>query len=193
MFRLLAGWLTLFVVGTDLFVVSPLLPSLAGDFHISPESAGLTVTLFSLGYVIAAPLFGRLADHAGRGLVLTSCLVAFALANLLTSEAGNLPAMLVARGLCVGLCPGRRHRAARTPGHLGRDRADRIVVVAVAWRSARRHDRPSGWLAGRISGAGRRRPRAGLAQPFRLAPDRAGGGAPWRGWAGAAQRRSAGA
>jgi MFS transporter, DHA1 family, putative efflux transporter len=100
MIRLIAGWVTLFVVGTDLFVVSPLIPFLANDFHVSARVAGLSVTLFSLGYVIAAPLFGRLADRLGRRHVLTWCLVAFAAANYLTSEASDLPAMLIARCLC---------------------------------------------------------------------------------------------
>jgi predicted MFS family arabinose efflux permease len=100
MLRLIAGWLTLFAVGTDLFVISPLVPLLAGNYQVGIRAAGLSVTSFSLAYVIAAPLFGRLADRFGRRNVLTWCLLAFAASNLLTAEAGSLPAMLIARSLC---------------------------------------------------------------------------------------------
>src|SRR5260221_12623598 len=63
---LMVGWLTMFVVGTDLFVVSPLLPMIAADFRVSPAVAGLSVTVFSLTYMVSAPLFGRVADRIGR-------------------------------------------------------------------------------------------------------------------------------
>jgi len=98
--RLAAAWITLFLIGTDLFVVSPLIPLIAGDFHVTVRGAGLAVTAFSLGYVVAAPAFGHLADRVGRRRILTCCLAAFALANLLTAEAGSLPAMIAARLLC---------------------------------------------------------------------------------------------
>ena len=100
MSRLVAGWLTLFVVGTDLFVISPLIPFLSNDYHVSVSAAGLGVTAFSVAYVFAAPFFGRLADSFGRHQVLIWCLLAFAAANLLTSAAHDLPAMLIARCLC---------------------------------------------------------------------------------------------
>jgi MFS transporter, DHA1 family, putative efflux transporter len=98
--RLAIGWITLFLIGTDLFVVSPLIPLIARDFQVAVRSAGLTVTAFSLGYVVAAPIFGHLADRLGRRRVLTCCLAAFALANLLTAACGSLPAMVAARLLC---------------------------------------------------------------------------------------------
>jgi predicted MFS family arabinose efflux permease len=98
--RLAVAWITLFLIGTDLFVVSPLIPLIARDFHAAVRGVGLTVTAFSLGYVVAAPIFGHLADRLGRRRVLTCCLVAFALANLLTAQCGSLSAMVAARLLC---------------------------------------------------------------------------------------------
>ncbi len=99
-FRLILGWVTLFTIGTDLFVVSPLIPAIASDFQVSARSAGLAVTAFSLGYVIAAPVFGHLADRVGRRRVLICCLAGFSLSNLLTVLAGDLTALMVARLLC---------------------------------------------------------------------------------------------
>lgn len=98
--RLAIAWITLFAIGTDLFVVSPLLPLLAKDFGVTARGAGLAVTTFSLGYVVAAPVFGHLADRLGRRRVLACCLAGFAAGNALTAEAGSLPAMMAIRLLC---------------------------------------------------------------------------------------------
>ena len=94
---LMAGWLTMFVVGTDLFVVSPLLPMIAADYRVSPTAAGLCVTVFSLTYMVSAPLFGRVADRIGRRRMLVCCLAAFAVANLLTAAAASVIWLLAAR------------------------------------------------------------------------------------------------
>jgi predicted MFS family arabinose efflux permease len=95
--KLAIGWLTMFVVGSDLFVVSPLLPLIAADYGISPASAGLSVTLFSLTYMLTAPILSHIADRIGLGRMLTYCLFAFGVANLLTAVAGNLTWLLAAR------------------------------------------------------------------------------------------------
>jgi predicted MFS family arabinose efflux permease len=95
--ELAIGWLTMFVIGSDLFVISPLLPLIAADYAISPTSAGLSVTVFSLTYMLSAPLLGHIADRIGRGRVVTWCLCVFAAANLLTAVAGNLAWLLAAR------------------------------------------------------------------------------------------------
>jgi predicted MFS family arabinose efflux permease len=76
--QLTVAWATLFVVGTDLLVASPPIPIISDDFQVSVQGAGMIVTAFALGYVVAAPVFGHLADRAGRRRALTWCLVAFA-------------------------------------------------------------------------------------------------------------------
>jgi predicted MFS family arabinose efflux permease len=95
--RLAVAWLTMFLVGTELFVFSPLLPVLAADYHIAPALAGLSVTMFSLAYMVSAPLFGYFSDRIGRRRVLIWSLLAFALANILTAGAENLPSLLAVR------------------------------------------------------------------------------------------------
>ena len=94
---LMVGWLTMFVVGTDLFVVSPLLPMIAADYRVSPAVAGLSVTVFSLSYMVSAPFFGQVADRIGRRRMLVCCLAAFAAANLLTAVAASVMWLLAAR------------------------------------------------------------------------------------------------
>jgi predicted MFS family arabinose efflux permease len=95
--RLAIGWFTMFVVGIDLFVVSPLLPLIAIDYQISPALAGLSVTVFSVTYMVSAPLLGHVADCIGRRRTLTCCLLAFAAANLATASAGSFAWLLAAR------------------------------------------------------------------------------------------------
>lgn len=94
---LAVAWLTMFVVGTELFVFSPLLPLLAADYHISLGTAGLAVTTFSCAYVLGAPLIGHIADRIGRRRVLIVCLCVFAFANALTARAADIPSLLAVR------------------------------------------------------------------------------------------------
>src|SRR5580700_638508 len=91
------AWLTMFVVGSDLFVVSPLLPLISADYAVPPAAAGLSVTVFAVAYMLSAPALGHLADRVGRGQVLTCCLCAFGAANLLTAIAGNFTWLLATR------------------------------------------------------------------------------------------------
>lgn len=132
--RLAVGWLTMFVVGTDLFVVSPLLPLIAADYQISPALAGFSVAVFSLAYMVSAPLLGYVADRIGRRRTLTCCLLAFATANLMTASAGNLTWLLAAR-LFAGAMAGGVSPSV-------------YALVAAASRS----DRRAAWMALVVSG-----------------------------------------
>jgi predicted MFS family arabinose efflux permease len=95
--RLCCAWLTLFVIGTDLFVVSPLLPTIAADLALAPSSAGWCVTAFSVSYMAMAPVLGRMADEFGRRPLLLVALLAFAAANLASAMAGDVVGLLAAR------------------------------------------------------------------------------------------------
>ena len=96
---LATAWISLFVIGTDLFVVSPLLPLIAKGYRVSPSLAGLSVTGFAVSYMLSAPFFGYLADRLGRRRVLLSGLAGFAAANLLSATAPTLEALIFARVL----------------------------------------------------------------------------------------------
>src|ERR1700675_1106320 len=103
---LVAGWLTMFVIGTDLFIVSPLLPMIAADYRASPAVAGLSVTVFALTYMVSAPLFGHAADRIGRRRVLICFLAVFPIPNLLPAGAANLFWVLAARLLAGAAAAG---------------------------------------------------------------------------------------
>ena len=95
--QLTVGWLTMFLLGTDLFVFSPLIPIVAADFRISPGVTGLGVTVFSSTYMLAAPFLGHLSDRIGRRRVLIGSLLGFGVANLLIACAPDLHLLLLTR------------------------------------------------------------------------------------------------
>ena len=84
---LAVAFITLLAIGTDLFVVSPLLPTIAQQYRVVPGVAGNAVTLFSLAYMLGAPCMGLLADRVGRHTMLFAGLLGFAAANILTGLA----------------------------------------------------------------------------------------------------------
>jgi predicted MFS family arabinose efflux permease len=98
----LVGWLTIFLVGTDLFVVSPFLPVMGRDLHQYPATMTWTVSVFSITYAIACPLLGRLAEQVGLGRMLLVGISTLTLANLFTASSVNFP-MLLASRILAGL------------------------------------------------------------------------------------------
>ncbi len=96
----------MFVIGSDLFVVSPLLPRIAESFGVSATTAGLSMTVFGLVYMVAAPLLGHLGDRIGRRQILLLSLAVFAVANCLTATSGNFAVLLGARLLAGGAAAG---------------------------------------------------------------------------------------
>ena len=84
---LIVGWITLFLIGVDLFVVSPLLPFISEAYQTSSAMTGWMVTVFAITYAIFAPFFGWLSDKNGRGAYITFGLVLFVISNILTAFA----------------------------------------------------------------------------------------------------------
>ena len=82
------GWLsfaTQFVVGTDTFLVAPLLPELRQQFGIGVEASGWLVSSYALGYALCALVAGPLSDRTDRRRMLLAGLAAF---SLLTASCG---------------------------------------------------------------------------------------------------------
>ncbi|MFO8054742.1 MAG: MFS transporter [Bacteroidales bacterium] len=61
--------------------ITPVLPDIRADLHLSNQQVGLLVVFFSLPGIIMTPLLGILADRFGRKTVLVPSLVMFALAG----------------------------------------------------------------------------------------------------------------
>lgn len=94
---MIVAWVTIFLVGTDLFVVSPFLPLIAAETNREPESLTWLVSAFSVTYAIACPLQGRLAERIGTAKVLLGGVALIAAGNLLTALSPGLPFLLASR------------------------------------------------------------------------------------------------
>lgn len=89
-------------MGTDLFVVSPLLPFISETYKVSPATTGWMVTIFAITYAFSAPFFGWLSDKKGRRTFITFGLLLFTISNALTACAPSF-SWLIASRILVGL------------------------------------------------------------------------------------------
>lgn len=94
---LVVGWFTLFLMGIDIFVVSPLLPVIAETYEVSTAMTGWMVTVFAVTYAISAPFFGWLSDKKGRRAFITFGLALFVMANSLTAFAPSFYWLIISR------------------------------------------------------------------------------------------------
>ncbi|MDQ1002834.1 DHA1 family purine base/nucleoside efflux pump-like MFS transporter [Neobacillus niacini] len=91
------GWITLFLMGIDLFVVSPLLPFISEAYNVSSAMTGWMVTVFGVTYAFFAPFFGWLSDKNGRRTFITFGLLLFVISNILTAFAPSFFLLIVSR------------------------------------------------------------------------------------------------
>ncbi|PZX02363.1 putative MFS family arabinose efflux permease [Psychrobacillus insolitus] len=91
------GWVTLFLMGTDLFIVSPLLPFISEEYNVSSAMTGWMVTVFAVTYAIAAPFFGWASDKNGRGIFITFGLLLFSFSNVLTAFSPSFTWLIISR------------------------------------------------------------------------------------------------
>ena len=92
-------WLALgtFAIGTEGFMIAPLLPDLASDLSVSLVTAGQLVTVFALTYALSSPVLTALTGDIDRRRLLIGSMLAFAAANFVAWSAHSYPALLVAR------------------------------------------------------------------------------------------------
>lgn len=88
-----------FAIGTEGFMISPLLPDLATDLSVTIETAGQLVTVFALVYGLSSPVLTALSGNVNRRHLLLASMAAFALANLLAFVSPNFWALMGARVL----------------------------------------------------------------------------------------------
>ncbi|MFJ9772418.1 MFS transporter [Kitasatospora sp. NPDC101157] len=86
-----------FAVGTDAFVVAGFLPSMAGDLHVSPATAGQSVTVFAAAYALLSPVLATLLARLPRRTLLTAALTTLGLANLGSALAPSMAVLLASR------------------------------------------------------------------------------------------------
>ncbi|MET9451563.1 MFS transporter [Streptomyces cinerochromogenes] len=92
-------FLLLFLFGTETFLVSPLLPTIADDLGISEQSAAYSVTAYVLVYAVCAPFLGLLSDRMGRRRTLLLGSVLFLLSNVAAALSDGLTLLVLSRAL----------------------------------------------------------------------------------------------
>ncbi|WP_420078808.1 MFS transporter [Streptomyces sp. JL4002] len=92
-------FLLLFLFGTETFLVSPLLPTMAEDIGVSEAAAAQSVTAYVLVYAVTAPFLGLLSDRFGRRRTLIAGTALFLLANAAAALSTGLALLIVSRAL----------------------------------------------------------------------------------------------
>jgi predicted MFS family arabinose efflux permease len=92
-------WLALgtFAIGTEGFMIAPLLPDLAADLSVSVVAAGQLVTVFALTFAVSSPILTALTGGIDRRRLLIVSMTAFALANIVAWAATDYRALMAAR------------------------------------------------------------------------------------------------
>lgn len=91
--------LTMFVVGSDLNIVAPLLAPIAASMHRPVATTGLLVTVFALFYALTSPVLGWMSDRLERRRVLYGGLAGFVVLEMISAWAPNFFLLMLSRGL----------------------------------------------------------------------------------------------
>ncbi len=89
----------LFLFGTETFLISPLLPTIAESIAVSESAAAASVTAYVLVYAVFAPFLGLLSDRFGRRRALVAGTVLFVLSNAGAALSSDLTTLVLSRGL----------------------------------------------------------------------------------------------
>jgi MFS transporter, DHA1 family, inner membrane transport protein len=95
-----------FAIGTDAYVISGILPSVARDLHVAVNSVGQIVTWYSFTYSIVAPVLAVLVGRANRTYVIIAALILFSAANFVCAITTSFAVLIAARvvaGIASGL------------------------------------------------------------------------------------------
>ncbi|WP_040951850.1 MFS transporter [Gorillibacterium massiliense] len=92
-------FLIMFVIGTDTFLISPLIPTLQSLFHISTKFSGWMIGAYALGYAVFALVAGPLSDGWDRKKVMLYGMVCFSVSTILCGFATGFWSMFLFRFL----------------------------------------------------------------------------------------------
>ncbi|TWF47994.1 MFS transporter [Neorhizobium alkalisoli] len=88
-----------FAIGTEGFMIVPLLPNMAADLKLSIATLGTLVTVFTLTLAFSSPILTTLFGSVDRRRLLISTMVFFALANLVAWQSSGYWGIFAARVL----------------------------------------------------------------------------------------------
>lgn len=90
-------FIIMFLIGTDSFLISPLLPILAHHFQISSAASAWMTAAYAIGFALFALVAGPLSDSRDRKHVMLVGLMGFGVATFLCGLAPNFLLMLTFR------------------------------------------------------------------------------------------------
>ncbi|MFF4856131.1 MFS transporter [Streptomyces rubiginosohelvolus] len=93
------SFVTMFVIGTDTFLVAPMLPTLSDEFDVTTSVSGWMVSAYALGFALFALVAGPLSDGRDRRSVLLLGFAGFAAATALCGVAQGFWSMILFRVL----------------------------------------------------------------------------------------------
>jgi EmrB/QacA subfamily drug resistance transporter len=91
--------IALFMASMDQTIVATALNAIQTDLSAELTWSGWTITVYSLGQIIAMPMAGKLGDHFGRKRVFLVGIVVFTLASLACGFVDNIYLLVVLRAL----------------------------------------------------------------------------------------------
>ncbi|MDI4645402.1 MFS transporter [Cohnella hashimotonis] len=100
--HVLLFFLVMFMIGTDTFLISPLLPELQAEFGVRTALAGWMLGAYTLGSAVFALIAGPLSDGWNRRTVLSCGLLAFSVSTFLCGFADSFWTMCLFR-LAAGI------------------------------------------------------------------------------------------
>ena len=98
----LLGFAAMFLIGSDTFVVAPLMPSLAKAFDVSTTQSGWLVSVYAIGYALTGLVSGPISDRGNRRIILTLGMVVFALATAACAASPGFWTMFIFRFITGG-------------------------------------------------------------------------------------------
>lgn len=86
-----------FALVTSVFMLTGILPEIATDFGVGIGRMGYAIAAFSLTYAIASPLLAVATSRFGARVILITCLLVFAAANVAATLVTDFTFLLIAR------------------------------------------------------------------------------------------------
>jgi len=87
----------LFMASVDQTIVATALSAIEKELHTQINWASWTITIYSLGQVVAMPMAGKISDMLGRKRVFLIAVVVFTVSSLCCGFAGNIYLLLIPR------------------------------------------------------------------------------------------------
>lgn len=88
-----------FAIGTEGFMIAPLLPQIADDLVLSLSRAAMLVTVFTITLAISSPVLTVMTAAANRRNLLIGAMAAFAAANIVAWRSTGFAGIMTARVL----------------------------------------------------------------------------------------------